>query len=95
MGHLGGSAVKHLTLDLESGHDLMGYEISPAAGSLLTLWNLLGILSLPSVSAPPHTHALCLSLKINKLKEKKTSKEIGEIGLGVIGFKERENFKDE
>lgn len=27
--------------------------------------------------------------------EKKTGKEIGEIGLGAIGFTERENFKDE
>ena len=41
--------------------------LSPASGSVLTVWSLLGILS-PPLSAPP---LLVLSLKINKNEFKK------------------------
>ena len=40
---------------------------SPALGSVLTAWSLLGILS-PSLSALPYS--LCLFLKINKPKKR-------------------------
>ena len=58
-------SVKHLTLDLGSGHDLTSLFMSssPALGSMLTVWSLLGIASLPSCF-------LSLSLKINKSKNK-------------------------
>ena len=39
--------------------------LSPASGSMLTVWNLLGILSLPFSLCP--SPACSLSLKINKL----------------------------
>ena len=35
MGHLGGSVVKHLTLDLSSGLDLRVVSSSPALGYML------------------------------------------------------------
>ena len=34
-GHLGGSLVKHLTLDFGSGHDLTVVRLRPTSGSLL------------------------------------------------------------
>ena len=43
---------------------------SPALGSVLTAWSLLGFLSLPpSLSAPPLDCTISLSLKRNKHKE--------------------------
>ena len=39
-------SVKHLTLDLSSGHNLVVHGIKPASGSVLTAWSLLGIFSL-------------------------------------------------
>ena len=38
--------VKGPTLDFGSGHDLMFVSLSPVLGSVLTVWSLLGILSL-------------------------------------------------
>ena len=39
-----------LTLHFGSGHDLTVCEFEPVSGSALTMWSLLGIVSL---SAPP------------------------------------------
>ena len=56
-------SVKHLTLGFGSGHDLTVFGLSPTSSFALTVWSLLGILSLPpSLSAPPQL-ALCLSQK--------------------------------
>ena len=48
-------SVKHPNLDFGSGHDLT-VRSSPASGSVLSAWSLLGILSPTlslSLSAPP------------------------------------------
>ena len=46
-------------------------------GSTMTVWGLLGILSLPLSTSPPlvRMQARSLSLKINKLKKKKKRKK--------------------
>ena len=44
--HLGGSVGKRPTLDLSSGHSLMGMSSSPVSGSGLTSLSLLGVLCL-------------------------------------------------
>ena len=44
-------------------------RLSPTSGSALTVWSLLGILSLP-LSPLPHLCSLSLSKEINKLKKK-------------------------
>ena len=49
-------SAEHPPLDFGSGHDLMVEGSSPALGSVLTAWNLLGTSSL----------SLFLSFKINK-----------------------------
>ena len=54
--------VKRLVLDFGSGRDLMVHGSSPALGSVLAVWSLLGILSLPL----PRLCALSLSLSLNK-----------------------------
>ena len=54
---------KHLTVDFGSGHDLMC--LRPTWGSVLTVWGLLGILFLLSLSAPS-MFRLSVSLKVNK-----------------------------
>ena len=54
-------SVRHLTLDIGSGHDLMFREIEPQVG--LWAYILLGILSLLSPSLCPFL-ACSLSLKI-------------------------------
>ena len=54
--------VKHLTLDFGLGHDLTVRRFKPPTGSVLTAQNLLGSLSLLSLSLPPH------SKEINKQK---------------------------
>ena len=41
-------------------------SLSPASGSVLTAWSLLGILCLPHYLPLPHVHAQSLSLKVNK-----------------------------
>ena len=48
-------SIKCLTLDFSSGHDFTVSEMSLTLGSALTVWSLLGILSL----------SLSLSLSIN------------------------------
>ena len=62
-------SIKNLTPVLGPGYDLTVLSLSPASGSVLTAWSLLGILSLSaSLSAPlPLVVCLSLSLKINKL----------------------------
>ena len=40
-------SVKRPTLDFSSGHDLMVRDFEPRLGSVLIVWSLLGILSLP------------------------------------------------
>ena len=58
-------SVERPTLDVGSGQDLM-MASSPASGSVLTAWSLLGILS-PSLSASsPLMLSLSLSLSQNK-----------------------------
>ena len=58
-------SIKHGTLDLISGHDLMQIVGSgPMLGSVLTAQSLLGVLSLP-LSVPP-LRTLSLSLTPNK-----------------------------
>ena len=82
-------------LDLGSGHDLVVPGMSPASGSMLTVQNLLGILS-PSLSAFPPTptrdcaHALFLFLsKINKhLKNFKSKSK-----LLLFGNKKKRFFR--
>ena len=61
-------SVEHLTLGFGSGHDLTVGGIQPCIGlRVLTVQSLLGILSLSSLSVPPHIMCmLSLSLKINK-----------------------------
>ena len=65
--------VKCLTLDVDSGRDLMVCEFKPRVGlradSAESAWDSLS----PSLSAPP---PLVLSLKINKLKKKGTNLSI-------------------
>ena len=52
-------SVEHLTLDFDSGLDLMVHEFEPLyLGSVLTVRSLLGILSLSSLSAPYPAHSL-------------------------------------
>ena len=62
-------SVKHLTLDLGSGHDLTIREVEPRLGlcanTVLTAGNLLGVLSLPLSLPLPCLHTVSLSLKIN------------------------------
>ena len=60
-------SVKHPSLDLSSGHDLMVREFEPrirlCADSAEPAWDSLT----PSLSAPsPHALSLSVSLKINK-----------------------------
>ena len=45
-------SVERPTLDFGLGHDLMVVRSSLASSTILTVWSLLGILSL-SLSAPP------------------------------------------
>ena len=58
-------SVKHLTLDIGSGHNLIVMRLSSKSGSALTAWKLLEILSLPLFLTLPcfHTqeYSLCLS----------------------------------
>ena len=59
-------SVKGESLDTVSGHDLTVMRSSPEWGSALTVWSLLGILSLPLSLCPSpactHTvHAFSLS----------------------------------
>ena len=63
-------SVKHLILDLVSGHDFTVHEFERTWGSVLAAQSLLGIFS-PSLSAPTplmlaRSLSLSLSLKINK-----------------------------
>ena len=58
--------VRHMTLVLGSGHDLLVCEIEPMLDSALTVQTLLGILSLCPSSALSLSLSLSLSLKINK-----------------------------
>ena len=58
--------VKHPTFDFGSGHDLTVREIEPRISSVLTVWSLLGILTLP---LPPLAFSLSLSLSLS-LKNK-------------------------
>ena len=62
-------AVKCLTLDLGSGHDLMIHGMEPHIGSVLTARSLLGIFSL----CPSPVCAVSLSLRINKILKTKKS----------------------
>ena len=60
--------VKGPTLGFGSDHDLMVVRLSPTSGSVLTVWSLLGILSLSpslSLSAPPMLACRC-ALSQNK-----------------------------
>ena len=70
---LGGSVVKHLTLDFGSGHDLTIPEFKPYYGPHTNNVSLLEILSLPLHFCPSTAHTLSVSLflKINKLFIKK------------------------
>ena len=65
----GGVWVAHLVkrpiLDFGSGHDLTVPEFKPHMGSVLTVWSLLGILSLPL-----HLCALSLSLSLSLSQNK-------------------------
>jgi len=54
-------SVKHLTLDLGSGHDLRVLVSSPTSGSVLSGESACDLS--PSPSALPPGHALSLSLK--------------------------------
>ena len=47
---------------------------SPTSGSVLTVWSLLGILSLSSLRPSP-AHTICLSLKKKKKEKKRKDKE--------------------
>ena len=70
--------VKRLTLDLDSGHDLMVHEVKPHIGlcadTTKPAWDSL---SLPSPSL-----SLSLSLKINTLKKKFRPIESKSLGTG-------------
>ena len=44
--------VEHPTLDFGSGHDLLVREFKPVAGSAVTAWSLLAILTLPLFLCP-------------------------------------------
>ena len=46
MGEWVAQLVEHPTLDFGSGHDLKFMILSPMSSSVLSAWNLLGILSL-------------------------------------------------
>ena len=66
-------SVEHPTLGFLSAQVMMSQfvSLSPASGSVLTAWSLLGILSL-SLSlcySPALSLSLCLSPQINRLKE--------------------------
>ena len=50
--------VEHPTLGFGSGHGLMVHGLSPTSGSVMTVWSLLGILSLPLSALPPFTLSL-------------------------------------
>ena len=52
----------------ESGHDLMVCGVEPRLGSALTVWSLLGILSLLLSLCPSPTHACSLSLSLSQNK---------------------------
>ena len=70
--------VKLLTLDFGSGHDLTVGEIKSVLGSELTVWSLLGILSLSlslSLCPPPYSCTYVLSLSQKKKKKKKERKK--------------------
>ena len=54
--------VEHQTLDLGSGHDLTVYKIQPHVWLPLTVWYLLGILSLPLSLPLPCSHSLSLKI---------------------------------
>ena len=75
MGAWVAQPVKCPTLDFGSeGHDLMVERLSPASGSVLIAWSLLGIVSLPlSLSLP--LFIFSLSLKNNQTKIQKDKKE--------------------
>ena len=64
-------SVEYPTLDFGSGHGFMVCEFEPHIGlcTALTVWSLLGILSLSLSFSAPLVHALFLSLKINKLNK--------------------------
>ena len=69
-------SVKHPTLDFGSGHDLMVVGSSPASGSVLTVWSLLGILSLLSLCpSPTRSHDLSLKSPLKK-KESTVTKHV-------------------
>ena len=64
--------------DFGPGHDPRVMGLSPASGSALRAWSLLGILSPSLCPSATHTHALSLSLSlskwVNKLKKNKNKK---------------------
>ena len=63
LGLLGGSVVKHLTLDFRfRSWSCSLWDRAPH----LSGWSLLGIFSLPLSLPLPHLHSLYLSFKINK-----------------------------
>ena len=63
MGHLDGSSGRSTCLLISTQLMISGFmRSSPASGSALTAWSLLGILSLPLSPCPSPTHALSLSL---------------------------------
>ena len=65
-GRLGGLWVKHLTLDFDSGHDLMAHGFEAPNWALRSQRGAcLGFSLSPPLSLPLPTHALSLSLKTN------------------------------
>ena len=65
-------SVERPTLDFGSGHDLTVIRSSPASGSVLTAWSLLGILSLPLPCSHLLSCSLSLSLSLSLSKQNKT-----------------------
>ena len=64
-------SIKRLTLDFGSGHDLRvrGFKLHIGFCGV-SMWSLLGILSLPLSAPAPLVVSLSLSLKRNNLKNK-------------------------
>ena len=58
-------SIMRLTLDFSSGHGLMNVGSSPTTGCALTVWSLLGILSLPLCLPLPCSLPLYLSLSLS------------------------------